>query len=195
MPQNRKKQLNKLLRASPIYQIGEPLFQAGKKAGENLAETVLGPPDYSPVRAGRAGYNKYGTPLPKGSVDEFAEEAIDEFSPPDFGDISPEEQEAHRQRKRDRIADKPYKPPPSMALPAASMAMDTSSLTLPPMRDRSVLGPTTPQSLTDPMDTGGLDRGDPTSFKEEFEPAYVKRERERDRKRLLSQTQRQRRKR
>ncbi len=107
MPQNRKKQLNKLLRASPIYQIGEPLFQAGKKAGENLAETVLGPPDYSPVRAGRAGYNKYGTPLPKGSVDEFAEEAIDEFSPPDFGDISPEEQQvrnAWRYKRKDALA-------------------------------------------------------------------------------------------
>ncbi len=49
-----------------------------------------------------------------------------------------------------------------------------------------------------PYDTGGLDRGDPTSFApptEELEPAYVKRERERDRKRLLSQTQRQLRKR
>jgi hypothetical protein len=195
MPLNRKKQFNKLLRksASPLVNIAGgavrearriqkvpleappigSLYRFGKKAGEKLAETVLGPIDYTtPFTPEEVEYQQSAPSGPPALEPPYR------LPPRKVANI-----------KADVWSRKSADPLPTM---------DTSSLTLPPMRDRSALGPTTPQPPTDPMDTGGLDRGDPTSFApptEELEPAWVKRERERDRKRLLSQTQRQLRKR
>ena len=47
-----------------------------------------------------------------------AKAAADDFNPPDFDDLSPEEQEAHRERKRKRIASKKT-PAPSAKAPLA----------------------------------------------------------------------------
>ena len=82
----------------------------------------------------------------------------------------------------DPVVDFPYDP------------KDQDKVTRDVQRGIATGGPTTPQPPTDPMDTGGLDRRDPTSFappKEELEPAWITRKRDMDRRKVLRQAQRQ----
>ena len=206
MPLNRKKQFNKLLRKSPspLAALGVQ-FQVGKKAGEKLAETVLGPIDYttpftpeeveyqqsapsgppaleppyqlSPLMRSKVTRDVYGQP--SAPVDMSAPVVDFPYDPKDQDKVTRDV------ARHGAVGDSQWSRTYSDGTPAHEGE-----------GGQHYLRPLAPP--TDPMDTGGLDRGDPTSFApptEELEPAWVKRERERDRKRLLSQTQRQLRKR
>lgn len=82
-----------------------------------------------------------------------AKAAADEFNPPDFDDLSPEEQEAHRERKRKRIASKKT-PTPSAKAPLAKRST---------AKDRML-------AAMDKMDGTPTASEDPTG--EEFDTAF-----------------------
>lgn len=191
MPQSRRSQINRLLRKSPsplVNIAGGALrggvdalsemnpFKLGKKAGEDLAETVLGPPDYSPVRAGLDEV-EYQQSAPSGPP------ALEpRYRLPLRDQVNIRAGVWNRERFHQALPTMPD-PDPNQAFarefPDMSKSIQRKSLGLAP-EDQAP-----PAPIGGLYDTGGLDRGDPTSFappKEEFEPAYVKRDRETERK-------------
>ena len=123
--------------------------QIGALGGSGSGGGVAGAAGAAGARAGA----KAAGAKAAGAKAAGAKAAADEFNPPDFDDLSPEEQEAHRERKRKRIASKKT-PTPSAKAPLAKRST---------AKDRML-------AAMDKMDGTPTASEDPTG--EEFDTAF-----------------------